>query len=60
MKEIMEILLGLIKMMRENNGEKNRFIFGEDHMMFHRQAEKALRILQKGFYLILMRSSCQD
>jgi hypothetical protein len=40
MKEITEIFLASIRMMPEKNGEKNKYIFGEDLMTYHRLGVK--------------------
>jgi len=41
-------------MMPEENGEKNRFIFGEDLLIFHLQRVKVLKIQLKEYCLIFI------
>ena len=47
MKETMETLQALIKMTQEKDGVMNKFIFGEDHMIYLLLEEKVLKILVK-------------
>ena len=49
MKETMEILQALIRMTQEKDGVMNKFIFGEDHMIFHLLEEKVLKIQVKEY-----------
>ena len=47
MKETMGTLQVSIRMMQEKDGVMNKFIFGEDHMIFLLLEEKVLKILVK-------------
>ena len=47
MKEIMETLLALTRMMQEKDGVMNKFIFGEGLMMSLLLVEKVLKIQVK-------------
>ena len=47
MKETMETLQALTRMTQEKDGVMNKFIFGEDHMIFLLLEEKVLKIQVK-------------
>ena len=47
MKETMETLQAFIKMMQEKDGVMNKFIFGEDHMIYLLLEENVLKIRVK-------------
>ena len=55
MKETMETLQALTRMTQEKDGVMNKFIFGEDHMIFLLLEEKVLKILVKECYHFLRR-----